>query len=368
MVEEVKIMVSRMTPYERAVASIKNEPVDELASSPLALGLCRRLMPQKVTYKEWASNPTLCSESFLKGYEKWKLPYTISLVDLSITASMLGAHVRMDTENTPFIDGHIIHSMEDYEKIKCPDITKGRTGEYIEMMRQLSPKIKGKSFNIAFLEGPLLTLTQAGGAERVFMDMFTEAAPIHKALKQTTQLCLDTLEKIAEAGAEGFCWDYLWGNYACLGDAEYGEFEGNNYAIECNKKTRELGLGLGVHNCADLPHLDTQIKKFGLDIYSMAYYPLIPGSPSAAEVIEKGYADKCLIMGDIDPQMFVRSSAEQVTEATKKLCQNVKTALCKRGLKSRYCISSGCEVPPNLETKLENVTAVMDATHKYGAF
>ena len=39
-----------MTPYERAVAAIMNEPVDELASSPLALGLCRRLMPQKLTH------------------------------------------------------------------------------------------------------------------------------------------------------------------------------------------------------------------------------------------------------------------------------------------------------------------------------
>ena len=45
-----------MTPYERAIAAIQNEPVDELASSPLALALCRRLMPEKVTYREWAQD------------------------------------------------------------------------------------------------------------------------------------------------------------------------------------------------------------------------------------------------------------------------------------------------------------------------
>lgn len=64
-------MVAPMTPYERAVAAIQNEPVDELASSPLALALCRRLMPEKVTYREWATNPTLCAESFAKGVEHW---------------------------------------------------------------------------------------------------------------------------------------------------------------------------------------------------------------------------------------------------------------------------------------------------------
>ena len=359
-------MVAPMTPYERAVAAIQNEPVDELASSPLALALCRRLMPQKVTYKEWATNPTLCAESFAKGVEHWKFPYTVTLIDLSITASTLGAHVRMDTENTPFVDDHIIHDMEDYDKIVCPDITKGRTGDLIEMNKELAPMIKGKSFNIAFLEGPLLTLTQAGGAERVFMDMFSDPAPVHKALGETTKLCLETCEKIAETGAEGFCWDYLWGNYSCLGDPEYAEFEGDKYAKVCNDKVRELGMGLGIHNCADLPHLDTQVKKFGVDMYSMAYYPLIPGSPTAAEVIEQGYGDKCLMMGNIDPQLFVRASTEQITKVTADLCQEVKTALCKKGLNSRYCISSGCEVPPDLETKLENVDAVMAAVHEYG--
>ena len=359
-------MVAPMTPYERAVAAIQNEPVDELASSPLALALCRRLMPEKVTYREWATNPTLCAESFAKGVEHWKFPYTVTLIDLSITASTLGAHVRMDTENTPFVDDHIIHDMEDYDKIVCPDITKGRTGVLIEMNKELAPMIKGKSFNIAFLEGPLLTLTQAGGAERVFMDMFSDPAPVHKALGETTKLCLETCEKIAETGAEGFCWDYLWGNYTVLGDNEYAEFEGDKYAKATNEATRRNGLGLGIHNCADMPHLETQIKKFGVDVYSLAYYPLANASPNMTKVIEDGYADNCTIFGNIDPQMFMRSTAEQITKVTADLCQEVKTALCKKGLNSRYCISSGCEVPPDLETKLENVDAVMAAVHEYG--
>lgn len=355
-----------MTPYERAVAALGNEPVDELASSPLAIALSRRLMKEKVTYREWASDPKLCAESFAIGAEHWKLPFTVTLVDLSITAHDLGAHVRMDTENTPFVDEHIIHDAEDYDKIQCPDITQGRIGTLVEMNRLLHPMIKGKSFHVAFLEGPLLTLTQAGGAERVFMDMFTDPAPVHKALGETTKLCTATAKAIGEAGAEALCWDYLWGNYSCLGDPEYHEFEGDKYAVECNKVTRDAGMGLAVHNCADLPHLETQVREFGLQAYSMAYYPLIPGSPKASEVIDQGYADNCLIMGNIDPQLFVRASVEQITDVTKDLCQEVKTALCKRDLKSRYCISSGCEVPPDLETKLENVDAVMAAVHQYG--
>jgi uroporphyrinogen decarboxylase len=125
-------------------------------------------------------------------------------------------------------------------------------------------------------------------------------------------------------------------------------------------------MALAIHNCADLPHLDTQITKFGPAIYSMAYYPLIPGSPSAKETIEKGYCDKCLVGGQIDPQLFIRGSVEKITQVTKDLCQEVKTALCKKGLGSRYIIASGCEVPPDVHTKMENIKAVVDATKKFG--
>lgn len=357
-----------MTPYERALATLANEKVDELAAYPLVCGLQRRLLPGTVTYREWATDAEKCAQSYVEGYNRWKFPFTVTLEDLSVTAHDLGANVRLDSENTPFVDGHIIHEMEDYDKIEVPDVTKGRTGHLIEMNSLVAPKLKDKSFLIAFLEGPLLTLSQAAGAERLFMDMFTDPAPIHRALEKTTRMCCDAVEKIGEAGCQGMCWDYLWANYSVLGDAEYGEFEGDKYAKATNEATRKAGLGLGIHNCADMPHLDTQIKKFGVDVYSMAYYPLVPESPNMTKVIEDGYADKCTIFGNIDPQMFMRASVEQITNTTKDLCQEVKTALCKRGLNSHWCIGSGCEVPPEVETPISNVDLYVDAVRKYGRF
>ena len=98
----------------------------------------------------------------------------------------------------------------------------------------------------------------------------------------------------------------------------------------------------------------------------MAYYPLISDSPTASQVIEQGYADNCLIAGQIDPQVFIRSSAEDVAKITSNLCQEVKTALCKRGLNSTYCISSGCEIPPDINCRLENIQAMVDTAKVEG--
>lgn len=355
-----------MTHIERAVAALSNEKADRLTCYPIACGVNRRLIGKGVTYKEWASDPKLYAQGFIEGHKKFGFDFAIGLLDLSVMAGDLGAHVRMDEQNTPFVDVPVVNSIEDYEKFTVPDVKKGRTGVLIEGSKHMAKGLNDQVITSGFVEGPLLALSQSAGAERLFMDMFTDPAPVHKALKVMTEYDSQIIDGFATTGVKAICWDYLWGNYSCLGDAEYGEFEGDIYAKKLNEKTVKCGMAMAIHNCADLPHLDTQVKKFKPSIYSMAYYPQIEGSPSASKVIEDGYADKCLMAGNLEPQMFVRSTVEQVTAATKALCQEVKTALCKRGLNARYCIASGCEVPPSVSTKMENIAAVVEATKKYG--
>jgi len=356
-----------MTPYERAIASLNGEEVDELPGYPLACAIGRRLLPKKTTLRDMSTSAKACSDSFVACANRYKLPFTVSLIDLAVQASDYGAHVRMDEENTAFVDGHTIHSPEDYEKFQPLDPHEGRLGYLIETNRLIAESMENKTYLACHLEGPLLALSQSAGAERLFMDMFSDPEPVHKALANTTETCSRALKALSETKAPGICWNFLWGNYSVLGDAEYKEFEGNDkYAKRLIKETRALGLGFAIHNCADMPHLDTQVKDYKPDMYSLAYYPLNPSSPSATKVLEGGYADKCVIAGQIDPQLFARGTPEKMDAAVKNLCQEVKTGMCKRGLKSKWCIASGCEVPPELDTPIENVDAFVNAVHKYG--
>ena len=359
-------MAEKMTIMERGLAALSGDPVDRLTCYPLACGVCRKLIPGNVTYQQWANDPKLFGEAFILAHQHFGFDFEIGLMDLSVMAGDLGAHVRMDEENTPFVDEHIIHCPEDYEKLEAPDIRKGRSNVLIEGTKYFAQRLKGEVITAGFLEGPLLALSQSAGAEQLFMDMFTSPEVIHKAMEITTAYDTEMVKAFGKTGVNGLCWDYLWANYACLGDAEYKEFE-MTYADKLNKIVNEEGMAMCIHNCADLPHLDTQISHYKPAIYSMAYYPLIDGSPSPTKVIEDGYADECLIAGVVDPQLFIRGTEEKVIQVTKDLCQEVKTALCQRGLKSKYCISSGCEVPPDVGTKMENIKAVVEATKLYGA-
>jgi len=360
-------MADTMNHLERGMASLGNQPVDRLLSYPLAMGVCRRLINGTgITYKEWVSDPKLFAAAFIEGQKKFDFDFAIGLMDLSVMAGDLGAHVRMDNENTPFVDNHIVHGPEDYEKFQVPDVKKGRCGVLLEGTKMFTDKLKSEVICAGFIEGPLLALSQSAGAERLFMDMFTNPSAVHKAMETMTEFDSQLVEGFAKTGVAGLTWDYLWANYSCLGDKEYNEFE-KSYAMKLNKQVVDAGMAVCIHNCADMPHLQTQVHDYKTAIYSMAYYPLVPESPSAAKVIADGYADNCIIGGNIDPQMFIRATTEKITKVTSDLVSEVKTALCKRGLNSKYCIASGCEVPPDLVTKMENIAAVVNTVKKEGA-
>ncbi|MCQ2069614.1 MAG: hypothetical protein MJZ68_00585 [archaeon] len=360
-------MVSELSHRERALASLNDEKVDRLSTYPIACGVCRRLVGDgKMTYREWANDPVKFASAFKAGQDRFGLDFSIGLMDLSVMAGDLGANVRMDEQNTPFVDVHLQNTAENYENLEVPDITKGRTATLIAGTELLAKQLKDQVVTSAFVEGPLLALTQTFGAENVMMDLFTDPAPIHKALETLTEYDRQIVDGLSHTGVDAICWDYLWGNYSCLGDEEYGEFEGDRYAPLLNKYTVDSGMANTVHSCADLPHLDKQIKEFKPSLFSLAYYPLIEGSPSPKETIEAGYADECLIAGVIDPQMFIKNTAEEVTVATRDLCHEVKTALCERGLNSRYTIATGCEVPPTQTCRLENIDAMVEAVRTYG--
>ena len=359
--------MAELSHIERVSAALADEPVDRLCEYPIACGVTRRLVGDgSMTYADWCTDPKKYAAGFIAAQRRLDLDFSIGLMDLSVLAGDLGAHVRYDESSTPSVDVPVIKSLEDYETLEIPDIRKGRTGVLLEGTRLVAEALGKEVIHSAFLEGPLLVLTQAGGAERVFYDALVDPGTVKKGLDTVTEYCRQVASAFGETGASAICWDYLWGNYSCLGDEEYGDLEGDKYAPLLNEETRRSGMAVAIHNCADLPHLDTQIRKFKPSIYSMAYYPLVDGSRTASQVIDEGYADDCLIAGNVDPQLFEQGTAEQVDTTVRTLCQEVKTSLCRRGLRSRYVIASGCEVPPSDTCKLENLDAFSSAVKRYG--
>lgn len=358
-----------MDHLERVQAALADEPVDRLPVYPIACGVSRKLLGDgSMTYEQWARSADNYANGFEAVQRRYDLDFAIGLMDLSVIAGDLGSHVRFDDCNTPAVDSPAIKTMEDYDNLSFPDVGAGRIGTLIDGTAKIAEKLGKEVVTSAFLEGPLLVLTQSASAEKVFLDYIYEPDTVRKALRRITDYEKEIVEAVGRTGVSAICWDYLWANYSVLDDTEYGHLEGDVFAPELNRATSDNGMAVAIHNCADLPHLDTQIRKFKPSIYSMAHYPLVEGSLSASQVIRQGYADDTLVAGNLDPQAFEQYTVEQVEQSTKALAQEVKTALCERGLNSRYVLASGCEVPPTQTCKLENIDAFVRAAKQYGSF
>ena len=138
---------------------------------------------------------------------------------------------------------------------------------------------------------------------------------VHAALKTITEYDKEMVKAFAEKKPAGLVWDYLWGSYSCLGDKEYEEFEGSEKYAGClNELVVKEGMANCVHNCADLPHLKVQCGK--PTIYSMAHYP-IPGPHQLRKSFLR--MPPHLMAGNIDPQGYVRWSAEKMEKITMNL-------------------------------------------------
>ena len=355
-----------MTHIDRVVSSLGDKKVDRLPVYPLACGVLRKFVP--TTYRDYTTDPEAFAQSAYLGVKYMDLDMFVGLVDLSITSSDLGCDISIPDEDTPASVGHL----DDYEKIEIPEVKEGtRIYELIQASKLAKEKLN-KGLNapfVAFHEGPLLTLTQLMGADRVLMDMKTNPDVVLDAVDKITDFVCDISEKFFEEDAcDGLCIDNLWSNNVIMSEDDYWTFEGKFVKDRHVPLFEKYNQPYMIHSCADHVHYDTQIKKFGTGLFSYAYYPKLrhKGSKNYADLIPK-YGDMCCMMGEVDPIKFIDHSSEGVQAIendTEELLKGVLPVLKENGLQSKYVMSSGCEIPPG--GPLNTVKAMVDVVKKIG--
>ena len=355
-----------MTHIDRTVSAMSDKKVDRLPVYPLACGVLRKFAG--ANYRDYATKAEAFTESAFLGCKYLDLDMFVGLADLSATSADFGCKIKYPEDDTPSSEGHI----KDYEKIEVPELKKGTRGyELVMASKQAKEKIN-KELNtpfIGFHEGPLLTLTQLMGADRVLMDMKTQPDVVLEAV----QKCSDYICQLSELffnedACDALCVDNLWSNNVIMSEEDYWKFDGKLVYDQQIPIFKQYNQPYIIHNCADAVHFETQIRKFGTALYSYAYYEKTrdKGSQNYADLIPK-YGDICCMMGEVNPIDFMDGSAagvQKVKDDTKTLLENVLPVLKENGLQSKYVMSTGCEVPPG--GPLTTVQAMVNTVKELG--
>lgn len=355
-----------MTHIDRTVSAMSDKKVDRLPVYPLACGVLRKFAG--VNYRDYATKAEPFTQSAFLGCKYLDLDMFVGLADLSATSADFGCKIKYPEDDTPSSEGHI----KDYEKIEVPELKKGTRGYELVMASKMAKEKLNKELNtpfVGFHEGPLLTLTQLMGADRILMDMKTQPDVVLEAVQKCTDYVCQLSELFFSEGAcDALCIDNLWSNNVIMSEQDYWKFDGKFVFDQHIPIFKKYNQPYVIHNCADAVHFDTQIKKFGTSLYSYAYYEKSKekGSKNYADLIPK-YGDMCCMMGEIDPVEFIDGSAagvQKVTNDTRNLLQNVMPVLKENGYQSKYILSTGCEIPPG--GPLSTVQAMVNTVKELG--
>jgi uroporphyrinogen-III decarboxylase len=358
--------VSKMSHKDRVFAALGDKKVDRLPVYPLVCGISRKFVP--CTYKEYATLPDKFAASVEAAVKYLDIDTFVGLTDLSVTSTDIGAGVLMPEEDTP----SAIH-LKDYEEIEIPEVKKGtRIYDHIQAAKQATERLHKEELNapfVGFYEGPLLTLTQTMGADRVLHDMNSDPVTVHKALDKITGFVTDISAAFFDEGAaDALCVDNLWSNNVIMSADQYWEFDGKYVYDRQLPVFKKYNAPYVIHNCADAVHFDIQIRKFGTSLYSYAYYEKKrdKGSKNYADLIPE-YSDICCVMGEVDPVQFMNNDEatyQKIRNDTSKLMDGVLHTLKDNGRQSKYVLSTGCEVPP--DGSLLSVKAMVDTVKETG--
>jgi uroporphyrinogen-III decarboxylase len=351
---------------DRTLASLGDKKVDRLPVYPLACGVLRKFAG--VNYKQYATDINAFVESAYLGSKYLDTDMFVGLIDLSATSADFGCKIKYPEDDTPSSEGHL----EAYESIEVPEVKEGTRAYELIMASKAATEKLNKELDtpfVGFHEGPLLTLTQLMGADRVLMDMKTHPDVVLEAVQKCTDYICQVSELFFEESAcNALCIDNLWSNNVIMSEEDYWKFDGKFVHDQHLPIFKKYDQPYMIHNCADAVHFDTQIKKFGTQLFSYAYYPKLrgKGSQNYADLIPK-YGDTCCMMGELNPIDFMDNTpagVQKIKDDTKDLLEGVLPVLKESGLQSKYVMTSGCEIPPG--GPLSTVKAMVDVAKELG--
>ncbi|NLA86781.1 MAG: methyltransferase [Clostridiales bacterium] len=269
--------------------------------------------------------------------DKYNMPAALAYMDLSVEAEAFGAYTVFTADEIPTIIGKLITTEEDADALQIPELGAGRTGENVETIRKAQMLINDRPV-IAQCIGPFSLAGRLLNVNDIMLQCYESPELVHKVLKKATAFITEYALALKKIGADGIIMaEPLAG---LLSPTLIEEFS-TQYVREIVSTLQDKHFIVIYHNCGNaVPHLLNSIIDTGCfafhfgDSVDMLYM---------LEKIPRNY----LVMGNVSPaKVFNKGTTENVRLETLKL-------LNKCGRYNNFVISSGCDIPPDVD--LENM-------------
>ncbi|MDK2825263.1 [methyl-Co(III) methylamine-specific corrinoid protein]:coenzyme M methyltransferase [Methanolobus vulcani] len=335
------------TPKERLARALRGETVDRMPAISVTqtgtveqMEACGSFWPEA---NEDSEKMAALAEAGHKviGFEAVRVPF-----DITAEAEFFGCDIKAGTkEQQPSVVGHIVRSIDDIDKLKDYDISKGRIGVVCEAIRILSEKYGDELPIMGSMLGPF-SLAQHMNGDDWFMAIMTDEEFGHALMELTTEFNIAYAKKMVENGADTMVIIDPTASAMLIGDEFYQKF-----VVPAHKKIadamRELNVATVLHICGDTTPSLPLMESSGVDAIS------VDQNVDAATAC--GMVDNAVIIGNLDP---VSALWKKTPEEIRKISKDVLDA--GVGL-----LAPGCGIVS--KTPNANLQAMVEAAknHKY---
>ncbi|MFA7673008.1 MAG: uroporphyrinogen decarboxylase family protein [Clostridia bacterium] len=272
---------------------------------------------------------------------------SVSMMDLSVEAECFGSNIRFSDGEVPTVISRIVTSMEDAERLVVPQVGTGRTGLYIEAIKEAVTLIADRPV-FAGVIGPFSLTGRLMDVSQAMLNCYDDPDMVKFLLEKVTAYIIEFIKAYKAVGANGIVLaEPLAG---ILSPALSEEFS-CAYVKKIVDAVQDENFIVIYHNCGGAT---IQMIDAILATGSAAYH--FGNAIKMKEMMTHIPADT-LTMGNVDPAgQFRNGTPESIREASLNILNE-----CSRY--PNFVISSGCDIPPL--SRWENIDAFFEAVKEF---
>lgn len=345
-----------MNSFERVALALQHKQPDRVPVYPILSGVTRNLVG--ATYPEWSQNADICAKAFLKSADDFDIDCIVTLIDLSVECDAWGQKLIFPENEAAHPDYHncVIQDIDDYSKIKAVDYrTSPRMMMHIDVVKKIAAEKKGKLPIVAFVFGPLGTLSMLRKQEQLYMDIFDDPDVVKEAVMEITETLKEYSKALIEAGADAIMVDTLFSSGSIMSKDMWKDMEAD--AVRDLADTIHANNAMVmIHNCGGKIYFDAQIEAMHPDAISFLYPPA--DCKDFAECKEK-YGSQTTLIGCVPPTNAVYGTDEEWDQ----LCKEQIDLFAKDG---GFILATGCEYPAN--ASFDRAQRMIEIAKTYGRY
>ena len=324
-----------MNSFERVVKSLNHEEPDRVPVYPLFAGATRTFVG--ADYETWSTDAETCANAYIEMVRRYPdIDCIVTLIDLSLECTAWGQELVYPENDAahPDYKNLVIQDIEDYENIQYVDFhTCDRMMMHIDVVKRLVAEFKGEKPIVAFVYGPLGTLSMLRGQQDMFMDIYDDVDLLTAACHNIALTLKDYAEELCDIGADAIMWDTLFASGSIMGSEMWDRLEGDDIQM-CAEAVAAKGCMNMIHNCGNNIYFKAQIERIHPAAISFLYPPA--DCADFAECKEK-YGNVTTLIGAVPPTQSVIGTDEEWDA----ICKEHIDIMAKDG---GFMLAPGCEL------------------------